>query len=53
MGAKIIFSKTLEGQPFLTESEESIKFVYQMSEKQKFNLKFKVPAMTYGGKLEY
>lgn len=53
MGAKIIFSKTLDGQPFLADGNETLRFIFQMSEKQKFNLKFKVAAMNYEGKLEY
>lgn len=53
MGAKIVFSRTLDGQPFLSDPEDLVKFVFQLSEKQKGNMKFKVSGMTYGGKLEY
>lgn len=53
MGAKIVFSKTLDGQPFLSDPTDVVKFFLQLSEKQKVNVKFKVSGMTYGGKLEY
>ena len=53
MGAKIVFSKTLDGQPFLSDPADLVKFFLQLSEKQKVNVKFKVSGMTYGGKLEY
>jgi hypothetical protein len=53
MGGKFVFSKTLDGQPFLSDAQDTAKFAFQLSEKQKINLKFKVAGMTYGGKLEY
>ena len=53
MGAKIIFSKTLDGQPFLSDTGDVVKFFLQLSDKQKINMRFKVSGMTYGGKLEY
>ena len=53
MGAKFIFQRTQEGQPFLTESSDFVRFVMELSEKLKVNLKFKVAAMSYSGKLEY
>lgn len=53
MGAKIVFSRTLDGKPFLGEGDDLVRLTFQMSEKQKINMKFKVTGMTYGGKLEY
>ncbi len=53
MGAKFIFSRTLDGQPFLVEDADFVKFFFQLSDKQKVTMKYKVSAMTYGGKLEY
>jgi hypothetical protein len=53
MGGKFVFSRTLDGQQFLSDAQDTAKFVFQLSEKQKINLKFKVAGMTYGGKLEY
>lgn len=53
MGGKIVFSRTLDGQPFLADAADTVKFFVQLSEKQKITMKFKVSGMTYGGKLEY
>ena len=53
MGCKLVFSRTVDGQPFLFDSAESVRFVFQLSEKQKVSMKFKVAAMSYAGKLEY
>lgn len=53
MGAKFVFERELDGQPFLTPESESVKFVMEPSEKLKVNIKFKVTTMVYNGKLEY
>jgi hypothetical protein len=52
MGAKFVFPRKLEGQPFLSESD-SVRFVAQMSEKMKLNTRYKLSDMLYEGKLEY
>lgn len=52
MGAKLVFSRTLDGQPFIT-GDDVIKFNFDMSERQKIAVKFKTSNMTYGGKLEF
>lgn len=52
MGAKFVFPRKLEGQPFLTEND-SVRFVAQLSEKMKLNTKYKLSDMLYDGKLEY
>lgn len=53
MGAKFIFSKTLDGQPFLTQDADTVKFFFQLSDKQKISMRYKVSGMVYAGKLEY
>ena len=53
MGAKFIFSKTLDGQPFLNEASDFLRFYLELNSQQKLNMKFKVSGMTYAGKLEY
>lgn len=53
MGAKFVFMRTLEGQPFLTVDSDNVRFFAQLSEKTKLNVKFKVSEMLYDGKLEY
>lgn len=51
MGGKIIFSKTLDGQPFLSGDDIAKLNVEGM--KEKINFKFKASGMNYRGKLEY
>jgi hypothetical protein len=53
MGAKFVFMRTLEGQPFLTADSDNVRFFAQFNEKMKLNVKYKVSDMMYDGKLEY
>lgn len=53
MGAKIVFSRTLDNKPFLGEGDDFVKFFFQVSDRQKISMKFKVSGMNYAGKLEY
>lgn len=53
MGAKFIFSRQLEGQPFLTDTSDNVKFLAEFNDKMKLNLRYKVSEMKYDGKLEY
>ncbi|HEV8426835.1 MAG TPA: hypothetical protein VGQ41_02910 [Pyrinomonadaceae bacterium] len=52
MGAKFVFPRTVEGQPFLSEND-SVRFVAQMNDKLKLNTRYKLSDMLYEGKLEY
>jgi hypothetical protein len=52
MGAKFIFKRVLDGQPFLSEND-SVRFVAQLNEKMKLNTRYKLSEMQYDGKLEY
>ena len=52
MGAKFVFPRKLDGQPFLSEND-SVRFVAEFSEKMKLNTKYKLSDMLYDGKLEY
>jgi hypothetical protein len=52
MGAKFIFKRVLDGQPFLSDSD-NVKFVAQLSEKMKVQTRYKLSEMMYDGKLEY
>ena len=52
MGAKFVFPRKFEGQPFLSEND-SVRFVAQISEKMKLNTRYKLSDMLYDGKLEY
>lgn len=53
MGAKFIFSRTLEGQSFLTPESANVRFFMEFNDKLKINMRFKVSDMMYDGKLEY
>jgi len=52
-GAKFVFPRTLDGQPFLTTANETVRFVAEFNEKTKIITKYKVAEMVYNGKLEY
>ena len=52
MGAKFIFQRKIDGQPFLTEND-NVRFVGTLSEKIKVNTRYKLSEMMYDGKLEY
>ncbi|HKR23332.1 MAG TPA: hypothetical protein VJS17_12085 [Pyrinomonadaceae bacterium] len=52
MGAKFIFKRAMDGQPFLSEND-SVRFVAQLNEKMKLNTRYKLSEMQYDGKLEY
>ena len=52
MGAKFVFPRKFEGQPFLSESD-SVRFIAQMNERMKLNTRYKLSDMLYDGKLEY
>jgi hypothetical protein len=52
MGAKFVFQRVVDGQPFLSEND-SVKFVAQFNERMKVNTRYKLSDMLYDGKLEY
>lgn len=53
MGAKLVFARTVDGQPFIDDAADTVKFFFQLSDKVKITTRHKVAAMSYGGKLEY
>lgn len=52
MGAKFVFDRVVDGQPFLSSSD-NVRFFAQLSEKMKLSTKYKLSDMMYDGKLEY
>jgi hypothetical protein len=52
MGAKFVFPRTMDGQPFLSQ-DDTVRFVAQLNEKVKLNTRYKLSDMLYDGKLEY
>jgi hypothetical protein len=53
IGAKFVFERTLDGQPFLSSDSDFVKFVVDVSDRLKLNMRFRVAGMTYDDKLEY
>jgi hypothetical protein len=52
MGAKFIFPRTLDGQPFVDANSGEVRVIMEIN-KSKLTRKFKVADMMYDGKLEY
>ncbi len=52
LGAKFIFPRQVDGQPFLTEVGD-VRFFAQLSDKITLTTKYKLKDMIYEGKLEY
>ena len=53
MGAKFIFPRTLDGQPFIDANSGELRVNIQLGKTVKVNRRFKVAEMMYDGKLEY
>ena len=52
MGAKFVFKRVVDGQPFLSQND-NVRFFAQFNEKMKLNTRYKLSDMLYDGKLEY
>lgn len=53
MGAKFIFSRSVDGQPFIDASSGELRVIIQLGKTVKVSRRFKVAEMMYDGKLEY
>ena len=53
LGAKFVFPRMLNNQPFLTPGNGQLKFSSQLSKKIKLEARYKVSDMLYDGRLEY
>jgi hypothetical protein len=53
LGAKFVFPRTLNNQPFLDAESGQLKFSSQLSKKIKLEARYKVSDMLYDGRLEY
>src|SRR5437899_2154220 len=53
LGAKFVFLRTVDGQPFLTAENGTVRFYSEVGSKIKLNVKYKLSDMLYNGKLEY
>ncbi|HKU75096.1 MAG TPA: hypothetical protein VJR02_14380 [Pyrinomonadaceae bacterium] len=52
-GARFIFPRTLDGQPFLTPEHTIVRFVSELDSSLKLRMDYKVKEMMLDGKLEY
>lgn len=53
LGAKLVFSRTLDGEPFISEKTEVFRFVTELASQFRLNIPFRVDKMAFDGKLEY
>lgn len=53
MGAKFVFARTLDNEPFITPQSGYLRFYAEMDKNIKLNMRFKVAEMMYDGNLEY
>jgi hypothetical protein len=53
LGAKFIFPRVVEGQPFITPDTGSVRFYSEVFDAFRLNMRFKVADMMYEGKLEH
>jgi hypothetical protein len=53
MGAKFIFLRNVEGKPFVTSENSSVRFYSEIGGKVKLDVRFKISDMQYNGRLEY
>jgi len=52
-GARFIFSRDVDGQPFINDKSGEIRFYVKFPQLQKIDRRFKVADMMYQGQLEY
>jgi hypothetical protein len=53
LGAKFIFTRSIDGQRFLNSESGEVRFVSEVSKNIKLDRRFKVAEMIYEGQLEY
>lgn len=53
LGAKFVFPRTLNNQPFLASGSGQLKFYSQLSKKIRIEARYKVSEMLYEGRLEF
>jgi hypothetical protein len=53
MGAKFVFPRMVDGQPFVTPDSGYVRFYADLTKDLKLNMRFKVPEMMFDGQLEY
>ena len=53
LGAKFIFPRQVNGENFLDAKSDSVRFIVELSNTVKLNMRFKVSDMMFEDKLEY
>jgi hypothetical protein len=53
VGAKFVFPRTSDNEPFVSEQGGFLRFYSEMAKNIKLNMRFKIADMVYDGKLEY
>jgi len=53
LGAKFIFPRVVDGEPFLNSTSGTVRFYAEFNDSFKLNMRFKVADMIYDQKLEY
>ena len=53
LGARFIFPRLVDGNPFITAESDEIHFVTELSSNYRLNMRYKIKDMMYEGKLEY
>lgn len=53
MGAKFVFPRTVDEQPFINSESGYLRFYAEMAKDIKLNMRFKISDLMYDGKLEY
>lgn len=53
MGAKFVFPRMVDGEPFVTADSGYVRFYTELTKDLKLNMRFKVPEMMFDGQLEY
>ena len=53
LGARFIFPRTVDGQPFIAETEGEVLFHSSLNSGPELSMRFKLKDMTFDGKLEY
>jgi hypothetical protein len=53
MGAKFVFPRMVDGQPFATPDSGYLRFYSELTKDLKLNMRFKIAEMMYDGQLEY
>jgi hypothetical protein len=52
-GARFIFTRSVDGQPFISSDAGEVRFYSEVGKTAKVNMRFKVSEMMYNGELEY